>query len=338
MAGPQGSNAHGERRDAPDLERSTLRVATAACARLAWGFPLWCMTPPPAHYSGIASASALFFETHLEPVPNADHETDLSKFDMTDAVDVVIVASAFGMDAVRTHGHLKWAVASKQAGATGFEVRRELFADEADAAPQALHTLGQQIAELGLWSVYSTPASLYATDGKLDADALRVSIEEAVALGARFVKLQLGGFVTEANAAVIADCMRCADVRLVVENGQLAEGGSLEQFTGLFDALAREGHAGLLGMTFDIGNWTWRDVAPLDAAGPLAAHVEYIHCKTVVGEGARRFPAAPCAGDTQFAVVLDKLPRHVPRGIEFPFDANRIDGDAAHYVAWLAAA
>jgi Transcriptional regulator len=39
---------------------------------LAWGFPLWCMTARPAHYSGIASASALFFEMCLEPVPIAD--------------------------------------------------------------------------------------------------------------------------------------------------------------------------------------------------------------------------------------------------------------------------
>jgi sugar phosphate isomerase/epimerase len=287
---------------------------------------------------GHSSASALFFETRLEPVPNADHETDLSKFDMGDAVDVVIVASAFGMDAVRKSGHLKWAGASKQAGAAAFEVRRELFADEADAAPQALRALGKSIAELGLWSVYSTPASLYTSDGPLDADALRLALDEATAFGARFVKLQLGGFVSEANGMAIADHLRGANVRLVVENGQLAEGGSLAQFTGLFDALKREGHADLLGMTFDIGNWAWRDVAPLDAAGPLAAHVEYIHCKTTVGEGARRFPAAPAAGDTQFAAVLDALPRHVPRGIEFPFDASRIDADAAHYVAWLAAA
>ena len=257
---------------------------------------------------------------------------------MADAVDVVIVASAFGMDAVRADGHLKWAEASRQAGAAGFEVRRELFADEADAAPPRLRVLGKRIAELGLWSVYSTPASLYATDGKLDADMLRVSIEEALALGARFLKLQLGGFAREANAAMIADHVRCADVRLVVENGQLAEGGSLAQFVGLFDALAREGHADVLGMTFDIGNWAWREVAPLDAAGLLAAHVEYIHCKTVVGDGARRFPAAPAADDAQFAAVLDKLPRHVPRGIEFPFDTNRIEADAAYYVAWLAAA
>ncbi|ACD16678.1 Xylose isomerase domain protein TIM barrel [Paraburkholderia phytofirmans PsJN] len=296
------------------------------------------MTAPSAHYSGNESASALFLEVHLEPVPNADHETGLSKFDMADAVDVVIVASAFGMDAVRTDGHLKWAQASKQAGAAGFEVRRELFANESDAAPHKLRELGGQIAELGLWSVYSTPASLYTAQGKLDAEALRLSIEEALALGARFVKLQLGGFATDANAAVIADHMRCAELRLVVENGQLAEGGSLAQFTGLFDALAREGHADVLGMTFDIGNWAWREVMPLDAAAPLAAHVDYIHCKTTVGEGTRRFPAAPAADDAQFAAVLDKLPRHVPRGIEFPFDTSRTDADAAHYVAWLAAA
>lgn len=257
---------------------------------------------------------------------------------MADAADVVIVASAFGTDAVRTGGHLKWAQASRQAGAAGFEVRRELFADETDATPHNLRVLGRQIAELGLWSVFSTPASLYTAQGKLDADALRLSIEEAIALGARFVKLQLGGFAADANAAVIADHLRCAELRLVVENGQLAKGGSLAQFTGLFDALAREGHGGLLGMTFDIGNWAWRDVAPLDAAAPLAAHVEYIHCKTVVGEGARRFPAAPAADDTQFAAVLDHLPRHVPRGIEFPFDTSRVETDAAHYVAWLAAA
>ncbi|HEX7912260.1 MAG TPA: sugar phosphate isomerase/epimerase [Paraburkholderia sp.] len=257
---------------------------------------------------------------------------------MADAVDIVIVASAFGMEAVRADGHLKWARASKQAGAAGFEVRRELFAGESDIEPQNLRVLGRQIAELGLWSVYSTPASLYTADGKLDADALRVSIEEAIALGARFLKLQLGGFAGYAHAAVIVDHLRCADLRLVVENGQLAQGGSLAQFVGLFDALAREGHAGVLGMTFDMGNWAWCEVSSLEAAGPLAAHVDYIHCKTAVGEGARRFPAAPAADDAQFAAVLDKLPRHVPRGIEFPFDTSRIDADAAHYVAWLAAA
>ncbi|WP_144112399.1 sugar phosphate isomerase/epimerase family protein [Paraburkholderia sp. BCC1886] len=257
---------------------------------------------------------------------------------MNDAVDIVVVASAFGMDAVRAGGHLKWARVSREAGAAGFEVRRELFADESAATPDALHALGREIAGLGLWAVYSTPACLYTGTGGLDADALRGALAEAVALGARFVKLQLGGFVDTAHAADIAALTQDVEPRLVVENGQLAEGGSLAQFTGLFDALAREGHSGLLGMTFDIGNWDWRGVAPFEAAGLLAPHVEYVHCKTTVGEGARRFAAPPASSDVQFAAVLERLPRQVPRGIEYPFDTQRTAADAAHQVAWLATA
>lgn len=297
----------------------------------------------PAHYSSIASASALFFEMLLEPVPNHSFQAELSGFDMSDAMEIVIVASAFGMDAVRAGGHLKWARVARQAGAAGFEVRRELFASDADAVPGQLRALGAALAELGLWSVFSTPASLYTSAGRFDAEALRLALDEATALGARFVKLQLGGFIHDAEgSAIAAQLMRAkqqargAQPRLVVENGQLAEGGSPAQFVGLFDALAREGHAGRLGMTFDIGNWAWLDVAPLDVAERLAPYVEYIHCKTAAGEGARRFPAAPAEGDAQFRAVLDRLPRHVPRGIEFPFDVSRIGTDAARYVEWLA--
>ncbi|WP_087752550.1 sugar phosphate isomerase/epimerase family protein [Paraburkholderia caledonica] len=257
---------------------------------------------------------------------------------MTDAVDITIVASAFGVDAVRTAGHRKWAEASKRAGAAGFEVRRELFGYEADASPSRLRELGKQIAELGLWSVYSTPASLYVEGGRLDGAALRLALDEALALGARLVKLQLGGFASEAHGDAIAAHLQGADVRLVVENGQLAQGGSLSQFVGLFEALQREGRADVLGMTFDVGNWAWCGVSSLNAAAALAPYVEYVHCKVAAGEGARRFAAAPAVDDARFADVLRRLPRHVPRGIEFPFDAACIDEDAARRVAWLAAA
>ncbi|WP_025598667.1 sugar phosphate isomerase/epimerase family protein [Burkholderia sp. WSM2230] len=257
---------------------------------------------------------------------------------MTEAVEVAIVASAFGADAVRTAGHRKWAEASRRAGAAGFEVRRELFGYEADAAPTRLATLGKQIAELGLWSVHSSPASLYGEHGQLDTAALRRAVDEAAALGARFLKLQLGGFAREAHGEAIAAQLRGANVRLVVENGQLTQGGSLHQFVDLFDALKREGHAQLLGMTFDVGNWAWCGVPALDAAVALAPYVEYVHCKIAAGEGARRFAAAPAADDAHFAAVLARLPRDVPRGIEFPFDAACIHGDATRRVAWLAAA
>ncbi|WP_027213757.1 sugar phosphate isomerase/epimerase family protein [Burkholderia sp. WSM2232] len=257
---------------------------------------------------------------------------------MSKAVEIAIVASAFGADAVRASGHRKWAEASRRAGAAGFEVRRELFCHEADAAPDRLAALGEQIAQLGLWSVYSSPASLYADDGQLDGPALRRALDEAAALGARFVKLQLGGFVREAHGDAIAAQLRGVEVRLVAENGQLTQGGSLRQFVDLFAALENEGHAGLIGMTFDVGNWAWCGVPALDAALALAPYVEYVHCKSAAGEGARRFAAAPAADDARFAAVLKQLPRDVPRGIEFPLDATCIDEDATRRVAWLAAA
>ncbi|RQS64954.1 sugar phosphate isomerase/epimerase [Burkholderia sp. Bp8963] len=252
--------------------------------------------------------------------------------------DIVIVASAFGMDRVRQEGHRAFVATAAQAGAAGFEVRRELFASDADAAHDALTALGAQLAAHGLWSVYSTPATLYTDAGALDADALRDTLAEADALGARFVKFQLGGFAGDAHAADIVALSRQARARVVVENGQLAVGGALAQFRDLFAALDAAGAPRALGMTFDIGNWQWPGEAPLECAQALAPHVEYIHCKAVVGEGARRFAVAPAAHDPLVAAVLAVLPQHAPRGIEFPFDAADPAGDARHRVAWLVAA
>jgi len=255
--------------------------------------------------------------------------------------DVVVVASAFGADAIRRDGHGAWLAVAAQAGAAAFEVRRELFASDAQAALSALRALGDAIRAHGMWPVYSTPAMLYTATGSLDETALRLALDEAAALGARFVKLQLGGFagsVGEARGARLAACVNGCGARLLVENGQVREGGLVAQFAGLFDALEREGCAQVLGMTFDIGNWQWPGEAPLDAARQLAKHVEYIHCKAVAGEGARRFAVAPAADDPVCGAALQILPRDVPRGLEFPFDPSRVAADASRYVEWLAAA
>jgi sugar phosphate isomerase/epimerase len=253
--------------------------------------------------------------------------------------EVVIVASAFGVDAVRRTGHAHWLDTAAAAGAAAFEVRRELFASDDDVSPAALRALGAAIAARGMWTVYSTPSALYAPGGVLDVAALEHAFAEAGALGARFVKLQLGGFAGRAYGAELARFTpRHPRVRLVVENGLMKVGGSLAQFTALFAALRAEGRAQVLGMTFDIGNWLWPGEVPLDAARKLAAHVEYIHCKSVRGSGARRFAAAPAADDPLVAAVLPLLPRDVPRGIEYPLDPSRLAADALQHVAWLAAA
>jgi len=254
--------------------------------------------------------------------------------------EVAIVASAFGVQAIRRDGHAAWIEVAARAGAAAFEVRRELM-DDADAEPAALDALGQEIARAGMWSVWSTPDSLYDAHGRLDEAALRDALARGRALGARFAKLQLGGFAGEAHTErLVAVLAEGADgPRIVVENGQLEQGGSLAQFSGLFEALSGANVSRLpIGMTFDIGNWQWPGEAPLVAAARLAPHVEYIHCKAVTGEGARRFAAAPAADDPLCRAALALLPADAPRAIEFPFDATRLAADATHYVNWLATA
>lgn len=255
--------------------------------------------------------------------------------------EVAIVASAFGAQAIRRDGHAAWIGQAARAGAAAFEVRRELM----DAAgPDALRVLGTAIADAGLWPVWSTPDTLYGDHGVLDEAALRDAILCGRALGARFVKLQLGGFAGDAQAARLVAVLEEAGEgpRVVVENGQLEQGGSLAQFVALFGALRAVGGAAAprapIGMTFDIGNWQWPGEPPLLAAAALAPYVEYIHCKAVEGEGARRFATAPAAADPLCRAAFALLPPDVPRGIEFPFDPARVDADAARYVEWLAAA
>ncbi|HEV3431335.1 MAG TPA: TIM barrel protein [Paraburkholderia sp.] len=265
---------------------------------------------------------------------------------MAEVAEVVIVASAFGAGSIWRDGHAAWFCATKRAGACAFEVRRELMHD-ADAQPDALRALGTALAASGLWPVWSTPDTLYADDGALNEAGLRHAVECGRALGARFVKFQLGGFAGEAHVARLAAILEelglkgrddASAPRVVVENGQLDQGGKLAQFTALFRALRAAGEEKLIGMTFDIGNWQWTGEAPLMAAVALAPNVEYIHCKAVTGEGARRFACAPAADDPLCRAALARLPSNVPRGIEFPFDEQRVEEDAARYVAWLASA
>jgi len=279
--------------------------------------------------------------------------------------EVAIVASAFGADAVRRDGHAAWIEPARRAGAAAFEVRRELM-DDATVDPRALAALGAAIGRAGLWAVWSTPDALYGQNGALDEAALRGALDHGRALGARFVKLQLGGFGGDAHAARLQRVLAEAGgamgdeigdgtgggiggPRVVVENGQVGQGGALSQFVALFRALESAGSAARMstprahyrlpiGMTFDIGNWQWRHEPPLLAAAALAPYVEYVHCKAVAGSGARRFAAAPAAGDPLCRAAFAWLPPGAPRGIEFPFDPAHVADDAARHVAWLAAA
>ncbi|WP_438392953.1 sugar phosphate isomerase/epimerase family protein [Caballeronia sp. DA-9] len=257
-------------------------------------------------------------------------------------VPIVIVASAFGVEAIRRDGHAHWAAVAAKVGAAGFEVRRELFADDTQSQPDSLRELGDKIRAAGMWPVYSTPATLFDDQGALDEPAMTLTLAEADALGARIVKFQLGGSPVTGTATDESTLDRLiagvagSKSKVVVENGQLKAGGTIDAFAALFEALKPRKHA--LSMTFDTGNWRWANQDPLDAAKRLGEYVTYVHCKAVQGEGARRFATAPATDDTYFTMLLAQLPRDVPRGIEFPFDPAHMADDAARYVQQIATA
>ncbi|MDN7182468.1 TIM barrel protein [Caballeronia sp. SEWSISQ10-4 2] len=255
---------------------------------------------------------------------------------------MVIVASAFGAESIRRDGHAVWAEVAAKAGAAGFEVRRELFSNKTQSQPASLYELGQRIRAARMWPVYSTPATLFDDTGALDECAMEQTLDEAAALGARIVKFQFGGSESAGTATDSATLdrliagIRNSKAQVVVENGQLKAGGTIDAFSTLFEALETRSHT--LAMTFDTGNWRWAEQDPLEAARRLAKYVGYVHCKAVEGEGARRSATAPAIDDSYFAALLAYLPVHVPRGIEFPFDQASLATDAARYVKQLSSA
>jgi sugar phosphate isomerase/epimerase len=256
-------------------------------------------------------------------------------------IAIVVVASAFGVDVVRRDGHAALAAIAAASGAAGFEVRRELFADETHAQPDALRVLGERIHATGLWTVFSTPATLFDHSGALDDAALNQGIAEADALGARIVKFQLGGSeqgtaTDDTTLARLIAGVNRSRAKVMVENGQTKAGGTIDAFVRLFNALAAKPHS--LFMTFDTANWLWAGEDPRDAARELSKVTGYVHCKAAQGEGARRFATAPDEADAPFRQLLRLLPRDVPRGIEFPFDPANLEADAARRVKQIAAA
>jgi sugar phosphate isomerase/epimerase len=258
---------------------------------------------------------------------------------MSSRAEVVIVASAFGGDQIRKDGHAAWAEVAAHACASGFEVRRELFSGDESVSHNSLRVLGRKIQDLGMWTVFSTPATLFADDGQLAEATLVASIEEANAIGARILKLPLGGAEhgverDHATFKRLSTALERSSAKLLVENGQLMAGGKISSFVDLFSRANEERLA--LTMTFDTGNWVWADQDPLEAARQLAHHVSYVHCKAVQGSGARMFAAPPSPEDAGFAALLSLFSRQVPRGIEFPFNPSTREADATHYVRWLA--
>lgn len=236
---------------------------------------------------------------------------------MAEAAPLLISLAAFGASEVLERGQLHYTQLAREAGADGVEVRAELLLDPEAELPA--------LAATGCVAVYSEPAPLWhPDDGLLDHAALEQGLARAQRLGARRLKMSIGGFDPQHSRHSLHDLRRrlaeTPAVELLIENDQTLKAGTLAALK-RFEAEARD--AGLdLGLVFDMGNWHWLGECPLGAAQALGTQVRYIHTKGVFRRP-DRWVAVPLAESAApWRAVLRALPTGQPWAIEYPLQGE----------------
>lgn len=242
---------------------------------------------------------------------------------------ILISLSAFGAAEVRRHGQRWFARLAEQAGADGVEVRGELLVDAAAELPAIADAVP------GLERVYSSPEGLWTDDGALDRAALERALAAAHALGARRLKMSIGGWRTTSAATLpeLHQRLAGADVELVIENDQTLSAGTLTALAAFFGAV--QGLDLAPGMTFDMGNWHWTGECPLQAATALASHVRYVHCKGVQRQPQRWVAVPLTESAAPWRAVLRALPPGQPWAIEYPLVGDDLLGVTRREVTQL---
>jgi sugar phosphate isomerase/epimerase len=209
---------------------------------------------------------------------------------MTPASNILISLSSFGAGEVRRHGQLWFTHLCKEAGADGIEVRGELLTEPAVELP----SIAAAARELAMDVVYSSPEALWSADGEFELAALERGLHAAEVLGALRFKMSIGGFGKHARPSLpeLKERLHRAGVELVIENDQTATAGTVDALEDFYAAVDEQRFA--LGMTFDMGNWSWVGECALQAAERFAQRVCYVHCKGVQRQP-QRWAAVPLA-------------------------------------------
>lgn len=239
---------------------------------------------------------------------------------MPGAPSVLVATSAYGQRLIAEHGQASVLPWLATAGAEGVEIRRELL-------PRGFKDfigLGRACRDNALGVVYSAADTLWAGDAPVASLATRLA--EAEALGAAAIKLSPGVY-TGASPTTwqqLGERLAASPVgRVMVENDQTREGGSLAPLAACLEGAEAAGCP--LQLTFDIGNWHWTGDDPHSAAERLGRFVAYVHCKGVVYGRGR--PHA-CVPDTHELAAWRSLMAHFPAGvaraIEYPLQAPNL--------------
>lgn len=203
----------------------------------------------------------------------------------------------------------------QQYGADGIEVRRERLKD----ISIELNVLKQSIETSGLDTViYSVPMELWQDYQALNPLAAS-AIKEAERLHANYVKFSLGRFdASLANVDVFQDWLKAnlpPTMKILIENDQTTYGGMLSPILSFF----RWKQDTVIGMTFDLGNWTVNKEDWQTAYNLLQQWIEYLHLK-VVTKSKEGWESKAIS----FKDLAIPLPAYT--AIEFPLDNPILEG------------
>lgn len=251
-------------------------------------------------------------------------------------IPIFIATSAFGAQTVLARGQNYFVSIAAQGGASGVEIRGELF----DRSHQAIEDLKGGIQKHNLSAAYSIPIELWKPNGTLNREKLLKAEGEATALHSVFLKVSLGHYqphVSDLSALseMVNEYFAAENApKLVVENDQTEYGGRLRPISQFLNQC--KGKRIPVGMTFDIGNWHWTGEDPLVCAAELASQVVYIHCKKAIWQK-EKWITVPLGEreDEEWKQVLALLPGGVPRTIEFPIVGEDLPKTISEYIKMI---
>jgi len=229
---------------------------------------------------------------------------------------------------------------AKDAGADGFELRRELLAS--GMQPFEIQSLRSQLEQLRSPPAYSVPEPLFE-EGRLQRDFLRQVLAEARSFGCHFVKFSPFGKLPDesefvALSTLLAELQQEAPyMKIMLENDQTAASGQLAQWVRFFEQAVVFNCP--IGMTFDLGNWDCVGVEATEAAQLLGRFVTYVHVKSVELKD-KLWVSRPISFSSTPHPALLYLASNAPRAIEFPIaaaDRATLITRLHTYITWLRA-
>ncbi|GHU39759.1 hypothetical protein FACS1894193_00740 [Bacilli bacterium] len=199
------------------------------------------------------------------------------------------------------------------------EVRREYFLD----VKKELADILKKSQEVPLTLYYSAPVGIFA-NRQINPELTEI-IEEANYLGAKHLKLVVGDFENyrgdlQQDLAPILE--KAGALAINVENDWSELNGGIRNNL-LFVKAAKENNVPI-GFVFDTGNFAVIGVNVDTAIELLAPFTRYVHIKGIKYENGSAKVSKLDETDQDWRLFLDKLPKDVPLGLEFPCSFDEI--------------